>query len=214
MISDLKKYYQERFADYSYSVEAVQYPSRAEQELRFRLLARDIAATDFVVDVGCGFGDMLKYLRGIGFTGQYLGLDFVDEFIASARKIHQQDAASNFRVYNVLEDGPLPDCDVAVQSGIFNNALPEDQNWAFVTKCLKKMAAASRKSIAFNALSTLVEFRDPDLFYTDPGEVMKICRSLMPFVSMRQDYVLREGGYPYELTVYASHSPIPLSETT
>lgn len=214
MIDDLKKYYKDRFKQHNHSVEAVQHVSTEQQEMRFALLKRNIARTDCVVDVGCGFGDMLPYLRRTGFTGKYIGLDFVDEFIDAAMRKHARDTNSTFFVFDVLGSDAIPACDVAIQSGIFNNALPGEQNWIFVTKCLKKMADSSRKSIAFNALSTLVEFQDPDLFYVNPGKIMELCRSLMPFVSMRQDYLLREGGYPYELTVYANHTPIAISETT
>lgn len=209
MISDLKAYYKDRYATFNHGLAAVQHGSKEGQEGRFKLLAKQIAPTDTVVDVGCGFGDMLPFLRAQGLRGQYIGLDFVDEFINAATQTHS-DPNATFRVFDVLGPNALPNCDVSIQSGIFNNAMPEGQNQVFLETTLTKMADASRKGFAFNHLSTLVEYRDPSLHYFDPGAVLAICRRLTPFVSLRHDYVLREGGYPYEATIYADMGPIGL----
>jgi SAM-dependent methyltransferase len=210
MIPDLRAYYLERYAAFDHSLTAVQHESKEGQEGRFQLLSKQISPDSMVVDVGCGFGDLLPFLRRQGFKGRYVGLDFVDEFIEVARNA-QPDSMARFEVFDILGPDPLPACDVAVQSGIFNNAMPEGDNQRLLETTLIKMAGACRDGFAFNALSTLVDFRDPALHYFDPGEVVTLCRNLTPFVSMRHDYVLREGGYPYEFTVYAQMTPVPLS---
>lgn len=209
MIPDLRAYYKDRFATYDDSLAAVQHGSREGQEARFRLLSRQIYDSDTVIDIGCGFGDFLPFLRQGGFKGQYIGLDFVEEFIAVA-KDRNRDEDAHFEVFNVLGPKPLPQADYAVQSGIFNNAMGSGENRRLLETTLTKMAESTRKGFAFNFLSTYVEFTDPTLFYFDPGEVLGFCRPLAPFVSLRHDYVLKNGGFPYEVTVYASMAPIPI----
>lgn len=209
MISDLKTYYKDRFATYDDSLAAVQHGSREGQEARFRLLSRQIEDTDTVVDIGCGFGDFLPFLRQSGFMGRYIGLDFVEEFIDVAGD-RNRDENAHFEVFDVLGPKPLPKADYAVQSGIFNNAMGPDENRRLLETTITKMSESTRKGFAFNFLSTYVEFTDPTLFYFDPGEVLRVCRPLAPFVSLRHDYVFTDGGFPYEVTIYASKTPLQI----
>lgn len=209
MISDLRAYYKERFATHDDTLAAIQHGSREGQEGRFKLLSKQIASTDTVVDIGCGFGDFLPFLRQNGFEGQYIGLDFVEEFIEVALVRHRDETA-RFDVFDVLSPEPLPECDYAVQSGIFNNSMGAGENQRLMETTLAKMAESTRGGFAFNFLSTYVEFKDPELFYFDPGHVLEFCRPIAPFVSLRHDYVLKEGGFPYEVTIYVSKSHMPI----
>ena len=78
----LKAHYDELYRRYGASHQAVQWSSRETQERRFEVLCDVIEPADSVIDVGCGLGDLLGYLRQRkGFTGRYLGLDFVPGFV-------------------------------------------------------------------------------------------------------------------------------------
>lgn len=208
MIEDIKGYYRQRFATHGISPASVQHVSRDDQEMRFKLLTAFLADDGVLVDVGCGLGDMLQYLRASGFKGRYVGLDFLEEFVAAARERFNTDPHALFEIYDVLGDHGLPACDVAFQSGVFNNALPPEENWHLLTTCIAKMARSARKGFAFNCLSTHVEYRDPTLWYADPGEVLAFTRQHAAYVSLRQDYVFKANGYPYEFTVYGSHDAV------
>ena len=59
------------------------------------------------------------------------------------------------------------------------------------------MYDASRVALSFNLMSDRVDFRDENLFYANPDEVLEFCRrELGGRVALRDDYRL------YEFTTY------------
>ncbi|RVT84295.1 hypothetical protein DXV76_11455 [Rhodobacteraceae bacterium CCMM004] len=83
-----------------------------------------------------------------------------------------------------------------------------DDNWGFMTAVLRQMWAAAEKGIAFNAMTSHVDYRDPGLWYVDPGEVLAFCKSALGgHPVLVHDYVLREGGFPFEFALYVYKSP-------
>ncbi|MGS0534965.1 methyltransferase domain-containing protein [Pseudoalteromonas sp. SaAl2] len=84
--NSLKSYYQGLYAQFGDSHQSVQHVSKEAQNVRFKIFLEQISKTSRVIDLGCGLGDMLAFFRDNGFTGEYLGLDFVPEFINSAEK--------------------------------------------------------------------------------------------------------------------------------
>lgn len=209
MIDDLKSYYQERFRKYQRAPASVQHSSLEGQYRRFEILCAGLASDCSVIDVGCGLGDMLRYLRANGFTGKYLGLDFTPEFIAAAQEDYAQDPDCNFLVFDMLNDRLPDDYHYAVVSGVFNNRMNSLSNSEFLYSSITKMHQAAINGIRFNALSTFVDFYDDELYYENPLEVFQYCRtSLSPYVSLKHDYVFSENGYPYEFTIYVDKQPV------
>jgi hypothetical protein len=83
-----------------------------------------------------------------------------------------------------------------------------DDNWGFMTTTLRRMYAAARRGIAFNAMTSHVDYRDPELFYVDPMQVFAFCKAeLGGHPVLRHDYVTRPGGFPYEFAIYVYKSP-------
>jgi SAM-dependent methyltransferase len=152
-------------------------------------------------------GDLHDYLAETGYAGRYMGVDIVPEFVEiAARKFDGNDRAEA-RCIDVMKE-PLPEgCDYALLSGVFNNRM--DDNRGFLEHTLRAMWTAAAKGIAFNALSTHVEYFDDALYYISPEEIFTfVKKTLGGHVRIRQDYVLSEGGYPYEFTVYAYKAPV------
>jgi hypothetical protein len=86
-------------------------------------------------------------------------------------------------------------------SGVFNNVMPNAQT--FLQAVLRNMFAAARRGIAFNAMSTYVDFLAKDLTYFDPGEVFRFCKEeLSPLVCLRHDYTVKPNVVPYEFAMY------------
>lgn len=199
MSDDLIAHYQQLLRKHGASANAVQWADRESQTARFSVLADVSSQLKSVLDVGCGLGDLLGYLREKGFTGRYCGVDIVPEFIDHVTATYGGDAKS------VLdEDGAdLPEgYDFVFLSGVFNNRM--DDNKAFMEKTLRRMWDAAGRGMSFNAMSTWVDYQDPDLWYVDPLEVVAFCKDeLGAHVALRHDYTLREGGFPFEFAIYA-----------
>ena len=82
------KLYNELYEIYGNSPNAVKARDSQQQYLRFRELINIIELKNYdkVLDVGCGLGDLSKYLRRRKFNVRYLGVDFIDGFIKTAKK--------------------------------------------------------------------------------------------------------------------------------
>jgi len=200
MIKDLKTYYQGLFDKHGNSVEAVQHVSQSSQYKRFEILTAIDSEIVSIVDIGCGLGDMYHYLKSAQYSGNYLGLDFVDEFIETANEQFANDQQARFSVFDITKDAMPTSYDYILLSGVFNNNTPNAK--AFVFDAIEKMFNACQKGVAFNAMSTYVDFFNDDLFYIDPLEVFDFCKKLGAHVVLKHDYVVKEGSVPYEFTMY------------
>ncbi len=197
---DLKEYYEKRYVVYGDNPQSLQYPDRDAQNRRFELLLKPVLPGEKVMDLGCGLGDMMGYIEAGNLDINYVGLDFVESFVNSAKA-----RFSNTELFKHIDlmKGTFPtDCDYAIASGIFNNKTSDNDDFLYNT--LEKMFAACKKGICFNALSTYVEYHDDDLYYVDPRDVFDfVKRKLTPKVELKHDYELKENGFPYEFTIYA-----------
>lgn len=198
----IKAHYGELYRRYGASHQAVQWSSRETQERRFDVLCDVIASGDSVIDLGCGLGDLLGYLRERkGFRGRYLGLDFVPDFVEHARKAYAADAAASFAEFDITKDALPGDYDVVVTSGMFNNRI--DDNWTFLLHTVQRMFGAANKSAAFNVMSSYVDYEDPALFYCDPLRLFdQLKREVSPLVTLRHDYRVKPESVPFEFSVY------------
>ena len=200
--SDLKAHYSELYRRFGASHQAVQWSSRATQERRFDILCDLLAPEDSLLDLGSGLGDLLGYLRREkGFSGQYLGLDVVPGFVEHARNAYAADGRASFAELDVTRE-PLPTgYDLVVASGIFNNQSAD--NWGFLTTGVAKMFGAAGRAVAFNALSSYVDYEDAGLYYCDPLRLFDhLKRHVAPKVTLRHDYLVKPNSIPFEFSMY------------
>lgn len=199
--------YRERLRKYGPSAQAVQYADAESQFARFAVLAAIDPDMASVLDVGSGLCDFLWFLRAKGSSARYLGVDIVPEFVELSQKALSEDPYADAILLDA-ELSVLPSgYDYAVLSGVFNNSM--DDNWAFMTATLRRMWAAASRGIAFNAMSTYVDFRNPELWYVDPARVLDFCKTeLGGHPVLRHDYVTRPGGFPFEFAVHVYCEPV------
>lgn len=204
--ADLVASYQKRLAEHGPGSAAVQYTDRASHFARFEVLADIDPDMRSVLDVGCGLADFCHYLRARGSSARYHGIDIVPEFVELAQRALADDLAASVSLADA-EDDTLPQgFDYAVLSGVFNNRM--DDNWGFMTRTLRQMWDAADIGIAFNAMSSHVDYRDDGLFYVDPMEVFAFCKQeLGGHPVLRHDYVTRPGGYPFEFAMFVRKMP-------
>ncbi len=85
--------------------------------------------------------------------------------------------------------------DFTFVSGTFNVRLDaSDEAWrTYVEETLLELGARSRRGLAFNLLTTYVDWRKEDLFYADPTHFFGFCReNLSRYVTLLHDYPLYE----------------------
>jgi SAM-dependent methyltransferase len=201
----LLAHYRKLFERYGPGHNAVQWSSLEAQQRRFNVLADLVDAREHVLDVGCGLGDMLPYLREQHeFTGDYTGLDQVPAFIDYARERYSRDVRASFQLADVAALSELPACDCVLISGLFNNQLDarvDNTEWLRTT--IRLAFSAARRAVAFNALSTWVGREDSGLFYVEPDTLAHWCAEhLTRRLILRHDYNAPAAlGVPVDFTI-------------
>jgi SAM-dependent methyltransferase len=163
-----------------------------------RLLGEERGAS--VLDLGCGYGDFLRFMRQQSFAGTYIGYDISPQMIAAARRAHGE---GDDRIWRVSA-APQETADYAIASGILNvkGDVPIEQWRQYVRETIDVLARAARRGFAFNVLTSSSDpaLRRSDLYYADPVETLSYC--LPRFgrsVALLQDYGL------WEFTILIRH---------
>lgn len=196
--SSVATYYESKLAAHGPTSEGVDWNGAASHELRHRQFLRlfEGVPAASVLDLGCGFGDFLRFLRVKGLLGQYTGYDVAPNMIAEALRLHGQGADRQWRV------GAEPEeiVDFAIASGVFNvkGDTPTEVWERYVHETIEILARAGRRGFAFNvlSLSSDPERRAANLYYADPSKMLSYCLDHYGrMVALLQDYGL------YEFTV-------------
>jgi SAM-dependent methyltransferase len=199
IISTSRQHYERELLKHGNSAKGVNWSDAASQELRFSIIC-DVAdlTNQKIHDVGCGLAHFEEYLSGRGIHCSYVGSDISSLMIEAAMR---RSPGLELHCANILDDQE-PQwmvADYVVASGVFNvKGNNEKTLWKeFVYKMLYKMIKLSNKGMAFNMLTSYVDYEDPNLFYLAPSEMMDFCiRNLSRRVVIRHDYPL------WEYTVY------------
>lgn len=173
---------------------AVGWRDEATHALRFDKLAEVLRGDRLpftVNDHGCGYGSLFDYLVGAGLPLEsYCGTDISVEMLDAAR-----DRVRDPRAAFVEAALPRGEADYTFVSGTFNVRLgASEEDWErYVKETLRGLARLSRRGLAFNLLTTYVDWRDDNLFYADPRAFFDFCRTeLSRYVTLLHDYPLYE----------------------
>ena len=188
-------YYGEKLAAHGPTARGVDWRDDQSHGLRHqqfqRLIADDADAS--ISDLGCGYGDYLRFLRAAGHRGCYVGYDLSPAMVAAARELYGEDSDRMFQVGG----RPERETDYVVASGIFNvKQDAADDDWeSYIADTIDDMAASARRGFAFNLLTSWSdrERQRPDLYYADPAKWFNRCAERYGRrVAVLQDYGLYE----------------------
>ena len=206
-LDGIRDLYEGNLAEHGTSSKSVGWRDESSQVLRFERLARvvDRGAPDgFTVnDWGCGYGAMFAYLdREFGGAMRlFTGYDISAEML-SAAKAQCDPARSRF----ILGPAVTEEADYTFVSGTFNVKLEaSDAEWdAYIKQHLEAMFAKSRRGLAFNLLTSYVDWKQENLFYADPRDFVDFCKTrLSRYVTLVHDYAL------FEWTILVTRDPRP-----
>lgn len=182
------RWYESHVRRYGYSYRALGFGQRASQEKRFEAL---VPLGSFhnrsLLDAGCGFGDLLVYLRGRGMAPSYTGVDICEPMIEHCRKRFQDDCA-RFTVGDALtfeaENGPY---DYVLASGLFGLAARGTRQR--IKPTLERLFSMCRRALAVNFLSLCAARRRPGRLYLDPLEMLRLALAITPAVRLDHGYL-------------------------
>ncbi len=201
IIEAYKRHYAATFAKHGASSRGVDWGEWPDVHIRYgkmlEVIEQDGAATSpSILDVGCGFGGLLDYAERRGLELDYSGIDVVPEMIEYARNAHP---GARFVVGDVLSMADNQCVDYVVCNGILTlkleaSILDMDR---FARRLIRKMFSLARRGIAFNMMTSHVNFMAPKLYYKNPLETIAFCAAELSR-RFRLDH-----AYPlYEYTVY------------
>jgi len=212
---EYRERYVRRLREYGHDERSLGWSS-GKQHQRFAALTGfvPLTAISSVLDVGCGFGDLFPFLRAGGFTGQYVGIDFIPELIETGRAAYPD---ADLRVAELSEVRHAEAFDLVVASGLFNARLSHDDNWTNLTSTLRLMHGCARVAAAADFLSSHVDFTRADLSYTSPEDVFAFAKTLTRRVALSHHYLPFEFAICLyrddEVLAGAQFRPLPLSSS-
>jgi ubiquinone/menaquinone biosynthesis C-methylase UbiE len=176
-LSDLVSLYQSRLNDLSItSYSEMMLMTEYYQAQSFAMVTEligNLSKCESVVEIGCGCGCLLAYLRAHGFRGEYLGIDLVAGFIEKAQARFAGDNAARFMVGNFLEmqEDDLPKHDYYVATSIFG-FIPEG---SFMREIVKKACRLAEKGVVITCNSTDHQVLPLKARMYSPADVLSIC---------------------------------------
>lgn len=192
---EIKQIYQEKYKRYGIDPRSLCWHQKGAAHQRFRQFWAEI---DFngksVLDVGCGFGEMAKFLSKRYKNVAYTGVDIVPEFIDEAKKAYPE---QRFLVCDYFKNPLNEKFDVVMASGVLNSNVGDNMNWR--KRNIKIMFEKTKKVFAFNMLGAHPRpVSDPksNIWYADSIEVLKYCATLTRRVIFRANY------HPVDFTIF------------
>lgn len=202
----LKAHYEKKFEMYGPSSMGVDW-GEEEKNLNLRyekmlaVLQDSGLSLPSLLDVGCGFGGLLRYVNTKGINLCYTGVDVAENMIKWARKSFPE---NEFFLGDVLEIINDKQYDYTVCNGILTQklniaALAMDE---YAHKLIRRMYDLCLEGIAFNVMTTKVNHFANNLYYRNPGELLSWCMSeITPHFKIDHAYPL------FEYTIYLYREP-------
>jgi SAM-dependent methyltransferase len=181
------RWYEDKVRRYGYDHRGLGFRTRGSQEKRFEaLLGLGDLHHRHVLDVGCGFGDFLRFLLDRGIEPRYTGLDICAPMIERCRSTFPV-SAGRFLVGDVLEHCPDERYDYVVASGIFG--LDADDARSRIAPTVRRMFSWCGIGMAVNFLSRRTPTPAESRVYVEPSDALEMGLALSSAVRIDHSYL-------------------------
>ncbi|MDW3177648.1 MAG: class I SAM-dependent methyltransferase [Acidimicrobiia bacterium] len=177
----------------------VDWPNAEDADVRYAVMLGIASGPSSVLDFGCGSGGMLDYMQRQDprFDNlDYRGHDLSSMYIEYCRRKYPEVV---FTCGDVLDGFVLEPADFIVANGVFTEKLDltQEEMLEFLWSMLSVLFDSARRGVAFNVMSTKVEWEREDLFHLEADLVRQFASdTLGASCQIVEDYGL------YEYTVY------------
>ncbi|MBU0572111.1 class I SAM-dependent methyltransferase [Patescibacteria group bacterium] len=187
MTKNTKNSYQNSYKKYGIDPRALKWRSEKAAKQRYEQIVADI---DFnnksILDVGCGFGDIVPYVANKSDIFSYKEIDFVPEFISEAKKKYPK---YTFLVGDYFKQPLEEEFDIIICCGALNGNYKN--NLGFRKKTIKTMFNHTKECLVFNMAG-----RHPkpetacrsNVWFADSKEIFEYCETLSKKVLLKDDY--------------------------
>ena len=176
---------------------------KGKQFLRFHQLTCDFELKNAsILDVGCGFGDFIKYLNLNKIKNfKYVGVDIIEDFINEAKKLYLNDDIKFYKS-NFIDLELSEKFDYGIASGTFNLAIEGVNGYDNVESNLIKMFGHCSKAVSLDFLTSRVDYAHSHNFNSDPIKILEMAYGLSKSIVLKNNY------FPFEfsITIYKDDS--------
>ena len=181
------KGYRETFRKYGIDHRALQWNSKQAQELRFKQLVNEI---DFegknILDVGCGFGDIIPFISAKTKNFEYIGVDIIPEFLQVAKNKYPK---RKFIERDYFEN-PIDEMfDIVLTSGTLNANIKNP--YKYRARAIQVMWEHSNDVVAFNMAGAYPQLQNKKgnrVYYADLDKIIYFCKTLTTNIIIRKEY--------------------------
>ena len=192
------RWYADKVRRYGFDHRGLGFRTQTSQQKRFdAALAVGELDGASVLDVGCGFGDLLAYLgeRGIR-PRQYVGLDVCEPMVSRCR---ERFPGHEFVVGDALAWAPPQEFDYVIASGIFG--LDAENARERIRPTLERMFGWARIGLSANFLSRRAAAQAEGRVYVEPVEVLGMGLEIAPAARVDHTYL------PNDFTLHLYKTP-------
>lgn len=194
-LNKIERLYTDNINKFGIDSRAVGWNTKDSQYLRFEKLlnvVKDKSIPFTINELGCGYGELYKYLQNHKYNfSSFNGYDISQAMLDAFRNyINETQRIELFKKSEIQTYA-----DYTITSGIFNTLCGIDRNkWPqHIKETLLNMFKYSDKGMAFNLLTSYVDYEDDNLFYGNPGEYIDFCKKeFSSKVNLYHDYDLYE----------------------
>ena len=172
----LGPYYEKCFAEHGASARGVDWHDAGSLEAHYdKMLAviepEHAGRRVSLLDVGCGYGGLLDHAKATGRDLAYTGIDLVGDMIGHGQAKHPD---ATFMKGDLLAVDPPRRFDYVVANGVLTEKLDVSIRdfGRFARSLIARMFACADRGIAFNMMTTSVNFMAANLYYQNPGELI------------------------------------------
>ena len=183
----IRHYHNHRIKSYrNGSAEALGYRGIESQIKRFEVIATvgDLNGCT-LLDVGCGYGDLKRYLDKFLSDFTYIGIDQMPQFISEA-KSRFADSPDTYFFETDFSTVKFPKVDYVIASGALAYRC---RNRSFHFDMIRKMYDTANRAAAFNMLDAAIFPEDDLLIGHDIGTVMDFCHRMAHRVKLIKGYL-------------------------
>lgn len=177
--------YQKAFSKFGANARSLRWKSEKAAKLRYEQFMKDL---DFegksILDVGCGFGDIIPFIQAKTETFTYTGYDLVPEFISIAKEKYQK---YNFIVGDYFSHPSKHFFDIIMSCGTLNSNMSNALE--FRKRAIQTMFDHANEAVIFNmAGNTPAPESTKRILYADILGILEFCFTLTSKVILRNNY--------------------------
>lgn len=186
-LKEKAKSYQKAFKKHKVHPKSLFWASKKAATLRYKELVVDLNLEGkTILDIGCGFGDIIPFLSKKAKDFSYTGVDIVPEFVQVAQDKYPK---HQFILRDCINHPLKEKFDIVISSGTLNSNFKDP--YRFRKEAIKVFFDHARESLVFNMAGSHPQPKNKQknkVYYTDSLIILEYCFSLSSKIVFRHHY--------------------------